>query len=115
MGCIPEPVNKVVGSFSGIREAEGKIACALDLKKSMYFWRISLTVIMRAFQTKIGWITGIGNGIDPANCGRLPKLPSVRQSLTQHSSWQLKPGLIAIAVGWVAKTPAVFECQHALT
>src|SRR5256885_3142037 len=29
----------------------------------------------------------------------LPKLPSVRQSLTQHSSWQLKPGLIAIAVG----------------
>jgi len=54
---------------------------------------------MRAFQTKIGWITGIGNGIDPANCGRLPKLPSVRQSLTQHSSWQLKPGLIAIADG----------------
>jgi len=49
---MPEPVNKVVGSFSGTREAEGKITCALDLKKSMYFWRISLTVIMLAFQTK---------------------------------------------------------------
>jgi hypothetical protein len=24
----------------------GKITCALDLKKSMYFWRISLTVVM---------------------------------------------------------------------
>ncbi len=75
MGCMPEPVNKVVGSFSGTREAEGKITCALDLKKSMYFWRISLTVIMRAFQTKIGWITGIGNGIDPATAAGYRNCP----------------------------------------
>ena len=59
MGCMPEPVNSVVGSFSGTSEAEGKIACALDLKKSMYLWRMSLTVIMCTLQM----ITGIGGAI----------------------------------------------------
>jgi hypothetical protein len=77
MGCMPEPVNKVVGSFSGTKEAEGKITCALDLKKSMYFWRISLTVINARAPNK----DRLDNRVrqwDPANCGRLPNFPSSR-------------------------------------
>jgi len=36
-GCMPAEIKRVVGSFSGIKEALGKTAWFLDLKKSRNF------------------------------------------------------------------------------
>ena len=49
-GCIPEPVNKVVGSFSGTKGADGSIVCPRTLKNSKYFARTSLGCIQQRIQ-----------------------------------------------------------------
>lgn len=43
-GCIPAVVKRTVGSFSGIREAEGIIVCPLSLKKRRKSARSSVVV-----------------------------------------------------------------------
>jgi len=41
MGCIPDPVNKVVESFSGTKEDEGITMWPFDWKNVRYFFRSS--------------------------------------------------------------------------
>src|SRR3989344_4416083 len=45
-GCIPEPVNRVVGSFSGTKEEEGITLCPLFSKNSRYFFLTSSELIV---------------------------------------------------------------------
>src|SRR3989338_2325333 len=45
IGCMPEPVNSVVGSFSGTSDADGIIVWPRSLKKLRYAFRISCEVI----------------------------------------------------------------------
>jgi hypothetical protein len=50
---MPAVVNKVVASFSGIKDALFIIACHFDLKKSRYFWRNSAAVIFIKINLKL--------------------------------------------------------------
>ena len=45
-GCIPEPVNNVVGSFCGTTKARGITTCFWAFINSKYFFLISWAVII---------------------------------------------------------------------